>query len=78
MHRISRAVCEIRSDLGDGVDVSALAKAARMSRSAFFTHFKAVTSLSPIQYQKRLRLLEAQRLMVEHGETAEQSGEQWS
>ncbi|HXB53324.1 MAG TPA: AraC family transcriptional regulator [Vicinamibacteria bacterium] len=72
-HRISRAVFEIRSDLGDDVDVAALAKAARMSRSAFFKHFKAVTSLSPIQYQKRLRLLEAQRLMVDHGETAEQS-----
>jgi AraC-like DNA-binding protein len=72
-HRISRAAFEIRSDLGDDVDVVALAKAARMSRSAFFKHFKAVTSLSPIQYQKRLRLLEAQRLMVDHGETAEQS-----
>jgi AraC-like DNA-binding protein len=72
-HRISRAAFEIRSDLGDDVDVAALAKAARMSRSAFFKHFKTVTSLSPIQYQKRLRLLEAQRLMVDQGETAEQS-----
>ena len=72
-HRISRAAFEIRSGLGDHLDVAALAKSARMSRSAFFKHFKAVTSLSPIQYQKRLRLLEAQRLMVDHGETAEQS-----
>jgi AraC-like DNA-binding protein len=72
-HKISQAAFEIRSDLGNDVDVVALAKAARMSRSAFFKHFKGVTSLSPIQYQKRLRLLEAQRLMVDHGETAQQS-----
>ena len=44
-----------------------------MSRSAFFKHFKAVTAMSPIQYQKRLRLLEARRLMIEDGETAEGS-----
>jgi AraC-like DNA-binding protein len=44
-----------------------------MSRSAFFKHFKEVTAMSPIQYQKRLRLLEARRLMVDTGETAEGS-----
>jgi transcriptional regulator GlxA family with amidase domain len=73
MHKISQAIFEIRSNLADDIEVEALAKGARMSRSAFFKHFKAATSLSPIQYQKRLRLLEAQRLMVERGETAEQS-----
>jgi AraC-like DNA-binding protein len=72
-HRIARAVFDIRSNLGEDVDVAALAKAVRMSRSAFFKHFKAATSLSPIQYQKRLRLLEAQRLMLELDETAERS-----
>jgi transcriptional regulator GlxA family with amidase domain len=55
------------------VDVAALAKAANMSRSAFFKHFKEVTAVSPIQYQKRLRLLEARRLMVEQSQTAEGS-----
>ena len=44
-----------------------------MSQSAFFKHFKEVTAMSPIQYQKRLRLLEAKRLMVDAGETAEAS-----
>jgi len=73
MHKIAQAVFEIRTNLGDDVHVAAMAKAARMSRSAFFKHFRATTSLSPIQYQKRLRLLEAQRLMLEHGETVEQS-----
>jgi AraC-like DNA-binding protein len=44
-----------------------------MSRSAFLKHFKEVTAMSPIQYQKRLRLLEARRLMTDEGETAEGS-----
>jgi len=73
MHKISQAIYSLRSGLGDDVDVAALAKAASMSRSAFFKHFKEVTALSPIQYQKRLRLLEARRLMTEEGETAEGS-----
>jgi transcriptional regulator GlxA family with amidase domain len=50
-----------------------MAKTANMSRSAFFKHFKEVTAMSPIQYQKRLRLLEARRLMTDEGETAEGS-----
>ena len=38
-----------------------------MSPSAFHMHFKAVTGLSPLQYQKRLRLQEARRLMLGEG-----------
>jgi AraC-like DNA-binding protein len=73
MHRMSQAIFKIRSDLGNDVNVAALAKAAGMSRSAFFQHFKDVTSMSPIQYQKRLRLLDARRLLIETDETAEGS-----
>ena len=69
-HRISQAVHALRSELSEDLDVPALAKAAQMSRSAFFKHFKEVTALSPIQYQKRLRLLEAKRLMIVAEETA--------
>lgn len=72
-HRISQAIHRLRSDLDQEVDVEALAKTANMSRSAFFKHFKDATAMSPIQYQKRLRLLEARRLMVDEGETAEGS-----
>ncbi|HXC34547.1 MAG TPA: AraC family transcriptional regulator [Candidatus Acidoferrales bacterium] len=72
-HKISQAIHRIRSELNDDVDVAALAKAASMSRSAFFKHFREVTTMSPIQYQKRLRLLEARRLMIDVGETAEGS-----
>ena len=73
MHKISQAIYSLRSELEDDVNVAALAKAANMSRSAFFKHFKEVTAMSPIQYQKRLRLLEARRLMTDEGESAEGS-----
>ena len=72
-HIISQCIHEVQSELNQDVDVLALAKAANMSRSAFFKHFKEVTAMSPIQYQKRLRLLEARRLMVDEGESAEGS-----
>ena len=73
LHRIFECIHGIRSNLNEDVDVVDLAKAAHMSRSVFFQQFKDVTSMSPIQYQKRLRLLEAKRLMTEEGETAEGS-----
>ena len=38
-----------------------------MSPSSFFQHFRAVTSLSPLQFQKQLRLIEARRLMMSDG-----------
>jgi len=73
MQKMSQAIFKIRFDLHNEVNVAALAKAAGMSRSAFFQHFKDVTSMSPIQYQKRLRLLEARRLLIETDDTAEGS-----
>lgn len=73
LHRISQAIYSLRSDLAAEVDVNHLAKTANMGRSAFFKHFKEVTAMSPIQYQKRLRLLEARRLMLDEDETAEGS-----
>ena len=72
-HIISQCIHGLQSDLNGDVDVLALAKAAKMSRSGFFKHFKEITAMSPIQYQKRLRLLEARRLMVDEGESAEGS-----
>jgi AraC-like DNA-binding protein len=73
MHKISQAVHKLRTDLTDAINVQALAKAAKMSRSAFFKNFSDMAGMSPIQYQKRLRLLEARRLMMDEGETAEGS-----
>jgi AraC-like DNA-binding protein len=46
------------------VRIEDLALTARMSPSAFHRQFKVLTSMTPLQYQKQLRLLEARRLMV--------------
>jgi AraC-like DNA-binding protein len=60
---VARAIGLLRSEFRSPVGVDALAASAGMSASAFHRHFKAVTSLSPLQYQKELRLLEARRLL---------------
>jgi AraC-like DNA-binding protein len=53
--------------------VEELARAVGMSVSSFHEHFKRVTSSSPLQYQKGLRLLEARRLLVAGTATASAS-----
>lgn len=50
--------------------IARLAALAGMSLSSFHQHFRAVTSLSPLQFQKHLRLIEARRLMLSDGVTA--------
>ncbi|WP_297839778.1 AraC family transcriptional regulator [Pseudomonas sp.] len=64
MARVSRAIQRIRRDFAEPIRVETLAQYAAMSVSAFHRHFKAVTTLSPLQYQKRVRLLQARTLMV--------------
>ncbi|MDH0748805.1 AraC family transcriptional regulator [Pseudomonas sp. GD03842] len=64
MARVSLAVQWIRRDFAQPIGVERLAERASMSVSAFHRHFKAVTNLSPLQYQKRVRLLQARTLMT--------------
>lgn len=64
MARVSLAIQHIRRDFAEAIRVETLAQHAAMSVSAFHRHFKAVTALSPLQYQKRIRLLQARTLMV--------------
>ena len=65
--RIAEAICLLRGDIARPIRIEQLADTAQMSPSSFYQHFKLLTSLTPIQYQKQLRLLEARRLMVEGG-----------
>lgn len=65
--RIGRAVAIIRESYAQPLRVEQLAKAAGMSPSSFHQHFRAVTSLSPLQFQKQLRLIEARRMMLSEG-----------
>jgi AraC-like DNA-binding protein len=64
---IAKAINVMRADFTEGVSIERLAAIAHMSPSSFHHHFKAVTSMSPLQYQKQLRLLEARRLMLAGG-----------
>lgn len=64
VQRIRRAVAIIRERHAELLPVEQLAKAAGMGTSSFHAHFRAVTSLTPLQFQKQLRLIEARRLMA--------------
>ena len=66
--RIARAVAILRGCYAGPVGIGALAEAAGMSVSAFHVHFRAITSLTPLQFQKQLRLIEARRRMLAEGE----------
>jgi AraC-like DNA-binding protein len=64
---IARAIERLRRDFNQPLRIEQMAHELGMSVSAFHHHFKAVTALSPLQFQKRLRLLEARRLMLGEG-----------
>ena len=62
--RVMTAISRLQQRFSETVRVEELATIAQMSVSAFHRQFKALTSLTPLQYQKQLRLLEARRLMA--------------
>lgn len=67
VQRIRRAVAIIRERHAQLLPVEQLAKAAGMGTSSFHAHFRAVTSLTPLQFQKQFRLIEARRMMLADG-----------
>lgn len=64
MQRIALAIQRIKAEFTHPMRIEDLARQVKMSTSSFHQHFKQVTSMSPVQYQKQLRLLEARRLML--------------
>ena len=62
--RIARAIKRLRQDFDKPIRIESLAHDLGMSASGFHEHFKAVTALSPLQFQKQLRLQEARRLLL--------------
>lgn len=68
--RVARAVLVLRADYARPLRVEELADVAGMSPSSFHQHFRSLTSLSPLQFQKHLRLIEARRLMQSEGASA--------
>ena len=61
---INRAIARLRRDYDRPLRIEELARELGMSVSGFHHHFKAVTTMSPLQFQKQLRLQEARRLML--------------
>lgn len=66
-HRISKVIDILRGQYKQPLRIKDLADAAHLSESALFQAFKAVTSMSPLQFQKQLRLNEARRIMLYEG-----------
>ncbi|MBC7681748.1 MAG: AraC family transcriptional regulator [Ferruginibacter sp.] len=69
-HRVAKAVAVLRAEFAQTLPVERLAAVAGMSPSSFHQHFRRSTSLSPLQFQKQLRLIEARRLMLSEGVSA--------
>jgi AraC-like DNA-binding protein len=68
--QVSRAVAWIRKNYARPFRMDALARTASMSTASLHRHFKAVTAMSPLQYQKQVRLQEARRLLITEHEDA--------
>lgn len=66
-HRIARVIEELKEKFAQPLRVRELAEAVNMSESTLYHTFKEVTRMSPVQYQKKLRLHEASRLMLSEG-----------
>ena len=71
--RVAAAARLLRAEFRRPVAVERLAAAASMSVSTFRRRFKALTSLTPVQFQKELKLAEARRLMLGEGRSASQA-----
>lgn len=67
LKQVSRAITWLRENYAKRINVARLAADVGMSPSSFHSHFKAATTMSPLQYRTRVRLQEARRLMVVEG-----------
>jgi len=73
-HRIVRAVEKLREHFDKPLRIQSMARELAMSASGFHAHFKSVTAMSPLQFQKQLRLQEARRLMLSENFDAAEAG----
>lgn len=74
LQQVNRAIVWLKQNFREAFSANILAGEARMSTSALHQHFKAVTGMSPLQYQKQLRLQEARRLMLSEAADAAMAG----
>ena len=76
MQRIAEIIKQLRIDFTKPLRVEELAEQANMSAASFHRHFKQVTSMSPLQYQKQLRLLTARQMLLSENMDATQAAYQ--
>lgn len=76
MQRIAEVIKRLKADFAQPLRVEDLAEQANMSASSFHRHFKQVTSMSPLQYQKQLRLSAARQIMLSENVGATQVAHQ--
>jgi len=69
-NQIAKTITWLRDNYKEPLQVDELARKVNMATSTFHRHFREVTTLSPLQFQKRMRLYEAQRLMLAENEDA--------
>ena len=72
--RIARAIAWLKAHYAEPLRIEEVAREVHMSTSSLHHHFKAVTALSPLQYQKQLRLQEARRLLMSEAVDAATAG----
>jgi AraC-like DNA-binding protein len=71
LSQIRRAIAWIRDHYDEPLRVETLADMAGMSAASFHRHFKTATAMSPLQYQKNLRLQQARRLLIANSDAAQ-------
>lgn len=74
LNQIAKAIAWLRSHYREPCRIDDIADLANMSRSTFHAHFKAVTSMTPLEFRSQLRLQEARRLMVAEAIDAADAG----
>jgi AraC-like DNA-binding protein len=74
LNQVSRAIATIRDGFHEQLRIDEIAAASGMSASSLHAHFKAITRMTPLEYQKQLRLQEARRLMLADGANAGTAG----
>jgi transcriptional regulator GlxA family with amidase domain len=63
-NKIVKVISQIKENFSDKLNVKELAQSISMSESSLYQHFKIITTMSPIQFQKKLRLEEAKQLLL--------------
>lgn len=74
LQNVNRAISWIKENYRKSFSIERIAEEARMSTSSLHEHFRDITNMSPLQYQKQLRLQEARRLILTHAMDAATAG----